>query len=103
MKRQQTLGIIGSVLGWGPCHIKDISYAGMLLTTTKRMTIGDKITVKLNFKTGVELLFTCNVVNASTDHGSGDLKVGVSIVEPGGDTPEGAFLSGLGDKFKALP
>lgn len=96
-------GMIGSLLGWGQCHIRDISYAGMLLTTAKRMTIGDKITVKLNFKSGEELSFRCNVVNASTDHGTGNLKVGVCILEPERDSPEGVFLTTLGDKFKALP
>lgn len=96
-------GLIGAISGWGPCRIKDISYAGLLLLTDKKMTIGDKIQVRIALKSGSDLMFACDVVNASSDHASGGLKVGVQICEPGHGSEEHKFLVHLDQHYQPTP
>lgn len=95
-------GMFGSLAGWGDCRLKDISCAGFLLMTSKRLTIGDKISVKLSEADGNSLTFQGNVVNASTDHSTGLLKIGVSISSPDQGDVEQGFLTSLSDRFKPV-
>jgi hypothetical protein len=96
-------GLMGSLSGWGVCKLKDMSRAGMLLMTDKKLTIGDTILIKLTMKGGRALTFSGGVVNASSDHSTGKIKVGVSITNPPGESAEADFLAGLGDNFSPAP
>jgi len=92
-------GVMSIFSGWSDATVRDMSSAGMLVMTEKRMTIGDGVTVRMELKDGSALSFNGEVVNASTDHSSGKKKLGISIFEPGSGSTEQAFLTGLSDRF----
>ncbi len=92
-------GVMSMFSGWADASVRDMSEAGMLVMTEKRMTIGDGVSVRLELKDGSELSFNGEVVNASTDHVSGKKKLGISINEPAGGSDEGLFLKGLSERY----
>ena len=92
-------GLMSMLSGWSDASVRDMSHAGMLVMTEKRMTIGDGVTVRMELRDGCELSFNGQVVNASTDHVSGKRKLGISINEPAGGSDEQVFLEGLSDRF----
>jgi hypothetical protein len=70
------------------------------MLTSKTLTIGDLVRVRLTTADSRVLEFQCAVVNASTEHSSGQIKVGLSIESPAEGTDEAIFLSDLAVNFK---
>lgn len=97
------LGIFGLLGGWGECKVRDLSLAGALVLTKRKLGIGDRIELKLVGRDGVEMRFQCAVANASSDHKFGGFKLGVSISEPAHGSPEHQFLTSLSSIFPVAP
>lgn len=97
------LGIFGLLGGWGECKVRDLSLAGALVLTKRKLGVGDRVELKLVGRDGVEMRFQCAVANASTDHKFGGFKLGVCITEPAHGSLEHQFLTALPNLFPAAP
>lgn len=93
-------GFFGILSGWGACKVKNISPAGMLILTNKRMTVDDQVTVRLSNPKYQGLMFNCKIAHCANDHPTGMFKVGVSILENELGKAEERFLSELGLNFE---
>jgi len=102
MRTQQikSKGLIAGLKGWSDCHIRDLSYAGALVLSDKKLDIGDQILMRLSLRSGWDLEFNGKVVNCGTDILSGKYKLGVAIDEPSSETTEHRFLQNLGASFE---
>lgn len=101
MRTQQikTKGLFGGLKGWSDCRVRDLSFAGALVLSEKKLDIGDHVLMRLSLRTGWNLEFDGKVVNCGTDLMSGKFKLGVSIDEPGQETTEHSFLRDLNQTF----
>ena len=101
MRTQQikTKGIFGGLKGWSECRVRDLSSAGALVLSEKKLDIGDHVLMRLSLRTGWDLEFNGKIVNCGTDVTSGKYKLGVSIDEPSEETTEYRFLRDLNKTF----
>ena len=102
MRTQQikSKGLIAGLKGWADCQVRDLSYAGALVLSERKMGIGDHILMRLSLRSGWDLEFDGKVVNCGTDILSGQYKLGVAIDEPSSETSEHRFLQNLGATFE---
>ena len=101
MRTQQikTKGLFGGLKGWSDCRVRDLSAAGALVLSDKKLDIGDHVLMRLSLRKGWDLEFDGKIVNCGTDVASGKYKLGVSIDEPSEETSEHRFLRDLNQTF----
>lgn len=92
-------GLLGGLLGWADCRVRDLSIAGALILTNKKLGIGDQILMKLTPKLGNDLEFAGSVVNCTTDQSSGKYQLGIALAAPSTNTGEHHFLHNLSVAF----
>lgn len=92
-------GVMNILAGWSDATVRDMSSAGMLVMSEKRMAIGDGVVVRMKLRDGSEFSFDGQVVNASTDYVSGKKKLGISIAAPAAGSIELDFLKGLSERY----
>ncbi|MBM5458999.1 PilZ domain-containing protein [Pseudomonas sp. P66] len=92
-------GLLAGILGWAECRVRDLSIAGALILTDKKMGIGDSICMRLTRARGEELEFEGKVVNCGTDHRSGKYTLGISLSEQLPNSQEHVFLHKLAEVF----
>lgn len=93
-------GLLGGLLGWADCRVRDLSIAGALVLTGKRKGIGDPIELRFTQRNGKELQFGGKVVNCGIDHRTGKFQLGISLTEQLPETAEYAFLHSLSQTFQ---
>lgn len=68
--------------------MRDISYAGALVLTDKKIGIGDQVLLRLTEKDGGVMDFEGTVANCSKDPITHQFRVGVALSEPEADRRE---------------
>ncbi|AGL46042.1 MULTISPECIES: PilZ domain-containing protein [Pseudomonas] len=104
LQKQQikTRGVLGFLAGWGDCRVRDISYAGALVLTDKKIGIGDQVLLRLTEKDGGVMDFEGTVANCSKDPITHQFRVGVALSEPEADRREKGFLLQLQDRYRPV-
>lgn len=98
----KTKGVLGLLAGWADCRVRDISYAGALVLTDKKIGIGDQVLLRLVEKSGDEMIFEGVVANCSKDPISHQYRVGMALSEPEAGKREMGFLIGLQDRYRPV-
>ncbi|MGK8984438.1 PilZ domain-containing protein, partial [Pseudomonas aeruginosa] len=94
--------VLGFLAGWGDCRVRDISYAGALVLTDKKIGIGDQVLLRLTEKDGGVMDFEGTVANCSKDPITHQFRVGVALSEPEADRREKGFLLQLQDRYRPV-
>ncbi len=94
-QRMRKGGLVGMLQGWSECRISDLSIAGALVLTQKRLGPEDKIILELTTRDGNSLLLLGKVVNISSEHRLGGYRLGVALGEVISGSAEHEFLHGL--------
>ncbi|HHH9441278.1 TPA: PilZ domain-containing protein [Pseudomonas aeruginosa] len=95
-------GVLGLLAGWGSCRVRDISYAGALVLTDKKVGIGDRVVLRLVEKNGAEMTFDGSVANCSKDPITKQFRLGIALIEPGSGRRELGFLQELKDRYRPV-
>ncbi|HBO6302943.1 TPA: PilZ domain-containing protein [Pseudomonas aeruginosa] len=95
-------GVLGLLAGWGDCRVRDISYAGALVLTDKKIGIGDRVVLRLVEKDGAEMTFDGSVANCSKDPITKQFRLGIALVEPDSGRKEMGFLQELQDRYRPV-
>lgn len=99
-QRIRKKGLLGSILGWKLCSLRDISNAGALVITHKLLTMGTPVMIELETNDGESMTLSGEVVNIALDHGSCHFRLGIKIMQPEAQSSEGRFLSNLDSHFQ---
>ena len=93
-------GVMGLLSGYVDCKVKDMSKAGALVLCSSSVSLGSRISLKLELQNDSELVFLAEVVNLGRDVTKGLVKLGLRL-EP---SPEGSaeyrFLDSLAENYQ---
>lgn len=96
----RTLGLLGKLVGWSSCRIKDLSLAGAMVLTERKIAVGGQVEIMLVGKSGQRIILPGKVANVGRDERLGKYKLGVCLHVPDKKSNEWKFLQSLPELFQ---